>query len=168
MKDFFSLSNLWFTLLAAIIVYMAITGTSMHFSISRDTPEVEQIDSTEFGDFIMQTMFEMRIENIYVVYSQILEETNHFTSDIFLENKNLFGMKMPERRATLATGINRGHATFNTYRESIIDYALYQMAYRKGLEMEDYILGLNSYATNPIYTKNIRKHIKKNQFKDEN
>jgi len=40
-------------------------------------------------------------------------ETGNFTSVIFKENNNLFGMKLPKVRKTTAIGENRGHAGMN-------------------------------------------------------
>lgn len=62
------------------------------------------------------------------VFAQAAFETGNFTSDIFKENNNLFGMKLPTIRATLATGTNRNHATFKTVSDSITDFALYHKA----------------------------------------
>jgi flagellum-specific peptidoglycan hydrolase FlgJ len=62
------------------------------------------------------------------VFAQAAFETGNFTSDIFKENNNLFGMKLPRVRQTLATGENRGHATFNSITDSIKDFALFHKA----------------------------------------
>ena len=61
-----------------------------------------------------------------VVLAQATWETGHFDSDIFKENNNLFGMKKPTVRKTLATGVNRGHATYNNWVDSVKDYKLFQ------------------------------------------
>ena len=63
----------------------------------------------------------MRIEHPYIVYAQAMIESNNFQSKIYRENNNMFGMKMPERRATLAIGINKGHAVYRNWRECVID-----------------------------------------------
>lgn len=62
------------------------------------------------------------------VFSQAAFETGNFTSDILRENNNLFGMKLAVIRPTLATGENRGHATFRDIQDSIKDFALYHKA----------------------------------------
>jgi len=62
------------------------------------------------------------------VFAQAAFETGNFTSDIFKENNNLFGMKLPRVRQTLATGENRGHATFKSIADSIEDFALFHKA----------------------------------------
>jgi hypothetical protein len=62
------------------------------------------------------------------VFAQAAFETGNFTSQIFKENNNLFGMKLAAIRTTLATGENRGHAKFNSIVDSIKDFALYHKA----------------------------------------
>ena len=55
-------------------------------------------------------------------------ETGNFTSVIFKENNNLFGMKLPKVRKTTAIGENRGHAVYKTIEDCIKDYWLYNRA----------------------------------------
>lgn len=51
-------------------------------------------------------------------------ETGGWTSAIFKENNNLFGMRLPSRN-TLAVGVNRGHAVFPSILDSAKDLVLY-------------------------------------------
>lgn len=60
-----------------------------------------------------------------ITVAQSLLETGRFSSKIFCENKNCFGMKFPRVRKTLASGEQYGHATFNTWQDSIKDYNLW-------------------------------------------
>ena len=62
-----------------------------------------------------------------------LKESARFTSNIYKENHNLFGMKVPERRSTVVIGVNRGHAVYLDWKMSVIDYALFQEAYMSGI-----------------------------------
>lgn len=63
-----------------------------------------------------------------MIVAQAGFETGNFTSAIFLENKNLFGMKLPKIRKTTAIGEARGHAVYKSYEDSIKDYWLYSKA----------------------------------------
>ena len=82
------------------------------------------------GDFsekaLITLMKELKIKYPEVALSQARLETGNFTSAIFKENHNLFGMKMAELRPTSAIGINRGHALYTNWKESVVDYALFQ------------------------------------------
>lgn len=62
----------------------------------------------------------------HVIYAQSVLETGGFDSPIFKENNNLFGMKLPRKRKSHATGENRGHATYKNIKNSIRDYFLRQ------------------------------------------
>lgn len=75
---------------------------------------------------LVSLMKELKIKYPEVALSQARLETGNFTSAIFKENHNLFGMKMAEIRPTSAIGINRGHALYTNWKQSVIDYALFQ------------------------------------------
>lgn len=59
------------------------------------------------------------------ITAQAAHETGNFTSKIFKENNNLFGMKLPKQRKTTATGEKYGHATFNNIEDAVKDFKLY-------------------------------------------
>ena len=66
-------------------------------------------------------------------------------------------MKMPERRTTIAIGINKGHAVYETWQDSVIDYALWQSSYMRGLSEIDYLIKLrNTYAESINYDERIK------------
>lgn len=60
-----------------------------------------------------------------ILVAQAAHETANFTSDIFRNNNNLFGMKFPHVRDTLAIAERRGHAVYKDIDESIKDFAIY-------------------------------------------
>lgn len=92
-----------------------------------------------------------------VVLAQAKIESGNFTSKIFKENNNLFGMKLPVRRKTTAIGVNRKHAKYSDWVESLIDYKLWQdNMIHKGATKKKYLayLGKN-YAADPNYINKI-------------
>ncbi len=104
-----------------------------------------------------------RVKFPHIIYAQAWEESK-FKSPIFKENNNMFGMKIPGRRPTLAVGVNRGHAVFNSWKECLYDYIFYQCCYLKHIDSEEeYYSYLGSYAENPQYPQKIKKLA--NQFK---
>lgn len=122
--------------------------------------EIGKLDSAEFADQLLTYIFDLRLEHPYIVFAQAVEESGHFKSEIFQENNNLFGMKMPWNRATTAIGINRGHAVYTSWRQSVIDYAFFQMSYMRGLTREEYLSKLSkSYAENKKYVANLKRII---------
>jgi uncharacterized FlgJ-related protein len=94
-------------------------------------------------------------------------ETGHWKSDIFLENNNLFGMKEARSRITTAIGTNKNHAEYNTWRESVYDYAFYQNRYLNNIRSEnDYYQYLGaSYAEDPTYVSKIKIMVDKYKLK---
>ena len=84
-------------------------------------------------------------------------ESGNFQSNLFKKYNNMFGMKHPYKRPTLAIGkTESGYAIFNSWEDSIIDYAFFQVYSAKGLNKNDYILFLNKhYAEDPNYDKKI-------------
>jgi hypothetical protein len=77
-----------------------------------------------------------------VVLLQSKLETGYYTSDIFLKGNNLFGMKYPSHRPTVATGTYNGHSKYLHWSDSVIDYAIWQrwymsMGYRIGEDADN-------------------------------
>ncbi len=63
---------------------------------------------------------------IRVILAQAAHETGGFRSDIYRENRNLFGMKLPSHRPTTALSENRGHAVYSSTWKSMLDYFMRQ------------------------------------------
>lgn len=89
-----------------------------------------------------------------LVFAQAAHETAFFKSDIFKENKNLFGMKQAKRRKNTATGTNRYHATYDSLMSSIYDYFLRQkdfnIVYKNNSQYVDELIR-TKYAEDPHY-----------------
>ena len=75
---------------------------------------------------LLSFMKELKIKYPETVLAQARLETGNFTSDIFKENHNLFGMKVAGKRPTSALGVHRGHAQYRNWKDSVVDYALFQ------------------------------------------
>ena len=60
-----------------------------------------------------------------LVFAQAVHETGYFRSDIFINNRNLFGMKLARVRPTTAIGERSGHAVYNSIDDSIRDFELW-------------------------------------------
>jgi hypothetical protein len=99
-----------------------------------------------------------------VALAQATLESGHFSSPIFKENNNLFGMKLPQIRKTTAIGKNRGHAKYNNWQDSVMDYKLWQDSNGMSkLPKDRYIRKLSDIYCSPpdcvkgSYGKNILK-----------
>jgi hypothetical protein len=104
----------------------------------------------------------IKYQDIVLLQSRL--ETGNYTSDIFRNGNNLFGMKYPGLRPTVATGIYREHAQYAHWSDSVIDYSLWQKyylsrGYRIGSEIDSdfYLVFLNCipYAEDPRYIRKL-------------
>lgn len=75
---------------------------------------------------LQQEIVKQGIKYPDIALAQAKIESGHFTSPIFKENNNLFGMKLPGQRQTTAIGKNRGHAKYKSWQDSVKDYKLWQ------------------------------------------
>ena len=96
-----------------------------------------------------------------VVLAQAKIETGNFTSKIFRENNNMFGMKLPYRRQTTAVGESRNHAKYTSWIQSIRDYKLWQdRMIHKAPTKSAYLAYLKrNYAQDKNYINKIKKII---------
>lgn len=124
-------------------------------------PEI-QFSEENLRDYLEQ----LNIKYPHIVYAQAIQETGHFTSDIFKENNNLFGMKIARQRPTTALGTRRNHAYYRNWMDSVKDYALYQAAYLGHIKTEeDYLKFIgNSYAEDENYINRVKYIISNNQL----
>ncbi len=91
------------------------------------TAHIDAADTEEFSpEALLAYMKKLKIKYPETVLSQAILETGNFTSGIFKENHNLFGMKVAGSRPTSAIGTNRNHAQYRNWKESVVDYALFQ------------------------------------------
>ena len=133
-------------------------GKSMHDKPVEDITKEQIIQEISFEDSVYNYILELNIQHPEIVLRQARIESGNFKSRIFLENNNMFGMKIPNKRPNMVSGSNRGYAVYNSWQESIIDYALYQVYSGKNLSQEDYIKMLNNnYAEDVNYLNKLIK-----------
>lgn len=104
----------------------------------------------------------------HIVLAQSIIETGNFKSTIFKTNHNLFGMKEANRRVTTAKGTQLNHAYYNSWQESVYDYAFFQCRYLGQIKTEeDYYtyLGAN-YAEATNYVNVLKSIVEKENLKE--
>ena len=92
-------------------------------------------------DALRAYIYQLGIKHPDVVYAQAILETGNFSSRIFKENNNLFGMKYVDTvwckrlgaryRPTVATGEQHEHAVYKDWRKSVEDYLLWQQMFKR-------------------------------------
>ena len=89
------------------------------------------------------------------IFAQASLETGDFRSNIFRENRNIFGMKLAQKRETLGTGQNRDHATYRSVKDSVRDYFLRQKNFGIPNDLDRYQMATikSGYAEDPQYLR---------------
>lgn len=117
--------------------------------------------------FLYLEIIENNIKHPDIVLAQAILETGYLTSQVFIENNNLFGMRFPERRPTVALSENRGYSVYNCWVDSVKDYKLFQefLFRKKEKTRDEYFDYLNRvYAEDPNYVPYLKKVIEDNKI----
>ena len=104
---------------------------------------------------------EIGVKYIDVMVAQARIESGHYTSKIFIEGKNLFGMRLPQRRETTAIGKHRNHAKYESWVKSVDDYKIWQTGVLDKVNSKKQYLAYigKNYAEDPKYLKLIQKQL---------
>jgi hypothetical protein len=118
---------------------------------------------------LISLMNELNIKFPHIVLAQAKVESGNYTSKIFRENHNLFGMKEARVRIHTAQGTQFNHAYYNTWRESVYDYAFYQCRYLSKINTEDEYLSYlgQSYAEATNYVSILKTMIKREKLREK-
>ena len=113
-------------------------------------------------DSLVNYMNDVGIKYVNFSMAQAIHESANFRSDLFINNHNLFGMRMPERRKTTAIGIRRHYAVYRNWKESVDDFLLMQKGIlKKYPSYSSYIAYIyRNYASDPLYKQKLQKYIK--------
>ena len=156
------------TLGGIVLLVIGITAAFMTTRINdvrfmtQETKEIVIKEANKENEFTPEKLkayvLELNIRFPHIVYAQARLETGNFSSSIFKENNNLFGMKVATKRPTTNKGEENGHAYYENWKESVVDYAFYQAQYLSDIKTEseyfEYLRG--SYAENPTYVEKLK------------
>lgn len=101
---------------------------------------------------------EVNVKFPEIVFAQAMKESG-FKSSLFKNNNNPFGMKEAGRRPNMQSGTQNGYGYYDTWKNSIVDYALYQSCIGVNkIKSEDeyliYLKEMNYYDVNHPNNKN--------------
>jgi len=130
---------------------------------------VQDTSLTFSEEKLISLMNELNIKFPHIVLAQAKVESGNYTSKIFRENHNLFGMKEARVRIHTAQGTQFNHAYYNTWRESVYDYAFYQCRYLSNINTEDEYLSYldQSYAEATNYVSILKTMIKREKLREK-
>lgn len=116
----------------------------------------------------VEELKKLNIEYPHIVLAQSIIETGHWSSKIFKESNNLFGMKEAKYRITTAKGTQYNHAYYHTWYESVYDYAFYSCKYLSNIRSEEeYFMYLErNYAEDTSYVQKLKSLIERENLKD--
>jgi uncharacterized FlgJ-related protein len=170
-----NVSNKTLTGLGATVGLLLLFGFTSNPSneVQNLSQEDKLIVIREYNEFseekLIEKITELNFRYPHIILAQAKLESGHFKSTIFLENNNMFGMKEAKLRANLAKGTNRNHAYYDTWQESVIDYALYYSSYLRSIKTEgEYFEYLKqNYAEDKTYVQRLKQIIKKQDLKNK-
>jgi uncharacterized FlgJ-related protein len=121
-------------------------------------PVIIKEDKQEFSqEWLENYLKSCNAQHIDILMAQAKHETGNFTSNIFKQNLNLFGMKKSYQRQTVNSGEQFGHAKYNSYEESVLDILLWQANYGKNLTRNQYLQLLKEvYAEDTFYLEKLK------------
>lgn len=130
---------------------------------------INQNKQTFSEDSLIILLKGLNVKFPHIVLAQSIVETGHWTSRIFKENHNLFGMKEAYVRVHTAKGTQYNHAYYENWIESVYDYAFYQCRYLSSISTEDeYFQYLSrSYAEAPNYIQSLKKVIANEKLREK-
>jgi hypothetical protein len=151
-------------LLSIILLSIGVVGYVMVSKVNQIkylTQETKMLIIKENNGFsedkLINEIKNKKIKFPHIVLAQAKIESSHYKSQVFKNNNNLFGMRYPNNRQTTAIGEELNHAKYDTWINSVIDYAFWQISECKGVGTdEDYLKCLSYYAENPNYVSMVK------------
>lgn len=171
-KTYFKLGTYIVGAFVVLFILGWFTGTNKYI-INKITHKTQVTDTlTIHGEpFSEEALVElMRNSNIkypHIVLAQAKLESGSFTSKIFKQNHNMFGMRMPKQRPTTAIGEEDGFAVYRDWVDCLYDYSLYQAYTIQAVDDEaEYFARLeDKYCTDTGYVNSVKALIKKEHLK---
>lgn len=164
MKSFsikkFKLRDLLIGGVSVFVIMMCVSIASVKITDRKiKVIEEEFIETPCYKDSIANILNELKVKYPHIVLAQSILESGNYSSAIFVENNNPFGMKLAKNRPTTALGIRRGHAYYSSIREAVIDYAFMQASYYRSAKSEEEYFNLlqKSYAEDKDYINKLKK-----------
>jgi len=154
-----------------LFFFIGATGETEEDNYIIDVEDILLVDSqNEFSEEKFISMLdEINLPHPHITLAQAKLETGNFTSKIFNENHNSFGQKEAKVRINLARGTQYGHAYYNSWEESVLDYAYWHSTYASKCKTEEQFFQLldRIYAEDKLYSKKLRAMIKEEELKSK-
>lgn len=172
-KEYPYLTNIIKTISAFLLIALFVGGstTPIEKVYVNNTEEILITKkNNEFSEHILiNKIKELNLPFPHITLAQAKLETGDYTSKIFKENHNLFGMKEARVRVNLAKGTQYNHAYYNDWEESILDYAYWYASYARKCKTEDELYQLldAQYAEATYYVQSLKQIIERENLKSK-
>lgn len=163
------------TLMWVFLVVIMITAIGYQYGFNRGKKsEIMEKDvvllfhETENSSFSRKNFYEylkrVNIKFPEIVFAQSMKECG-FKSSLFENNHNCFGMREASKRPNMQNGTQDGYAYYDTWKESVLDYAFYQSyiglsKIKTEAEYLNFLKEMNYYDVNNPNNKNYLTDLK--------
>ena len=158
-----------FTIVALLLFSGSVTPIEkVYVNNSEEILIIEK--ESEFNEQrLINKIKELNLPYPYITLAQAKLETGDYSSKIFRENHNLFGMKEARVRINLAKGTQYNHAYYNNWEESVLDYSFWYASYARKCKTEDELFQLlgAQYAEATYYVQSLKQIIKRENLKSK-
>lgn len=174
----FSIFGKIITIVTAVSIILGSTSLYVGYNLGRNTlisltNEEKLIIIQEYNKFnedkLIDKLKELNVNFPYIALAQAKLETGNYTSKIFRESNNLFGMKEAKSRITTAKGTQFNHAYYESWTESVYDFAFHQCRYLSNIRTEEQYLQYlgQNYAEDSNYINRLKDIINKENIKSK-
>lgn len=152
-------------------LFLGVNTNSANKEYITDTEDILVVKTTrEFSEEkLIKMIKELNLPYPHITLAQAKLESGDYNSRIFKENHNLFGMKEARVRINLAKGTQYGHAYYDSWEESILDYSFWYACYARKCKTETQFFQLldNQYAEATTYVSALKRIIKNQNLKSK-
>ena len=135
----------------------------IYFGLVSFRPTQINLTTQIYREMVFNAVDDMEFKFKDIVKAQAILESGHFNSDVFKQNNNVFGIRLPKKRKTTAIGSNLRYAVYGDICSSIEDRLIYEQRYLINLTRQQYFAYLDRvYSKNKTYSKKLKLIIQKN------
>lgn len=119
-------------------------------------------------DALIELLKDCNVKYPHIVLAQAKLESGHFTSTIFKQNNNMFGMRKARQRITTAQTEKSTYAYYRDWKDCVYDYCMYQSSVMCSVSNEnEYFAKLGArYAEDSMYVFRLKSLIRSEKLKD--
>ena len=166
-KVYFVGSLLLFFILLSSFISTSYSAKKENKYLTNETEITFKRDADFSQEKLIFEMKRLKIQHPHIALAQMMIETNYFKHPRFKNRSNIAGLRRAGSRITTASGYDdSGFAEFTDWKQSLLDYALLQTGFARGLTEEQYYQWLKSYTHEEDYIKLVKSVIKSKKLKE--